>query len=315
MTTSNILSQLGSAGVSTGFKNRLINGWMAINQRSTSLSTNNSQGYYIDRMWGFSGSGTAATFSQISSTGLAGFPYAARAQRNSGSTGTAGVYTGQIIESINLQDLQGKSVTVSFWARAGANYSAASNILTIYLNTGTVADQGLTQLIAGWTGSVSQTSNITLTTSWQFFSATFTVASTAQEITPFLYNATSGTAGTNDYFDFTGFQLEVGTTATNFDYRPYGTELALCQRYYQTGYFTIRAYSTTNGTNWSANYPPIVTMRTTPTIAISGGSTASINSSGAQSIQTDGSFRGEIQSNGGGDSYAINQICTRASEL
>ena len=230
----------GGTGVTTaidyGYKNRIINGGMAIWQRGTTLSTNNSQGYYIDRMWGFSGSSTAATFTQISSTGLDGFPYATRAQRTAGNTGTGGLYCGQIIESNNLQDLQGQSVTISFWARAGANYSATSNILTIYLRTGTTADQGLNTLISGWAGAVDQTSAITLTTSWQKFSATFTVASNAQEITPFLFASATGTAGANDYFDVTGVQLEKGSTATSFDYRPYGTELALCQRYYVKTY-------------------------------------------------------------------------------
>ena len=225
----------GGTGTTTGyygFKNRIINGAMAIWQRGTTLSTNNNIGYYIDRMWGFSAASTVATFTQISSTGLAGFPYATRAQRTAANTGTGGLYCGQIIESNNLQDLQGQSVTISFWARAGANYSATSNNLIIYLRTGTVADQGSAALISGWTGAIDQISTITLTTSWQKFSATFTVASNAQEISPFLFGTTTGTAGANDYYDVTGFQLEKGSTATSFDYRPYGTELSLCQRYY-----------------------------------------------------------------------------------
>ena len=170
-------SSLQAAAASPNvLKNRIINGAMVINQRGATLSTNNTQGYFIDRMWGFSGISTAATYSQQSSSGLAGFPFFARAQRTAGNTGTAGVYFGQIIESNNLQDLQGQSVTVSFWARAGANYSAGSSVLTVFLRTGTVADQGLNATISpGWTGQVDQTSNVTLTTSWQRFSTTFTV--------------------------------------------------------------------------------------------------------------------------------------------
>lgn len=226
----------GGTGTTTGyysFKNRLINGNMAINQRVTTLSTTNTYGYSVDRMWGFSGSSTAATFAQISSTGLANFPYALRAQRTAANTGTAGYYVGQIIESNNLQDLQSQSVTVSFWARAGANYSPTSNILTVYLRTGTVADQGMAVLLSGWTGAVDQTSNVTLTTSWQFFNKTFTVGSTVQEISAFVYAATTGTAGANDYFDITGFTVEKGSTATSFDFRDYGTEFQRCQRYYE----------------------------------------------------------------------------------
>lgn len=219
---------------SSFLRNRIINGACAINQRGSNLSTNNSYGYYVDRMWGFSGASTAATYSQISSTGLAGFPYAMRAQRNSGSTGTGGVYTGQIVESNNLQDLQGQPVSISFWARKGADYSGSSSQLTVYIRTGTVADQGLATLVSpGWTGSVDQTSNVTLTTSWQKFTVTtFTVGSSVQELTVFFQPPpTASTAGTNDYYDVTGVQLEVGSVATPFERRQYGQELALCQRY------------------------------------------------------------------------------------
>ena len=249
-----------------GFKNRIINGAMVIYQRNQTLTTNNSPGYFIDRMWGFSSS-TAATYNQGSSSGLAGFPYFARAQRTAGNTGTNGVYMGQIIESNNIQDLQGQSVTLSFWARAGANYSPAGSNLTVFLRTGTVADQGLNQLIAGWTGAVDQTSNVTLTTSWQYFSKTFTVTSNAQEITAFFQAPTTGTAGANDYFDITGFQLEKGTTATSFDYRPYGTELSLCQRYY-IGSQVYNGVKTASGYT-RINVPLSATMRTTPALVYS----------------------------------------------
>jgi hypothetical protein len=266
----------GGTGTSAGnqmFKNRIINGAMGINQRNTTLSTNNSQGYFVDRMWGFSGASTAATYSQQSSSGLAGFPFFARAQRTAGNTGTAGVYIGQIIESNNLQDLQAQSITVSFWARAGANYSAASNVLTVFVRTGTVADQGLNVTISpGWTGQVDQTSNVTLTTSWQYFSRTFTVASNVQEMTVFFWNQTTGTAGAADLFDITGLQLEKGSTATSFDYRPFSTELSLCQRYYwqtnsETSYAGIGSGVMHTATQARIFIPYPVSMRAIPTMS------------------------------------------------
>jgi hypothetical protein len=263
--------QGASQGGINGFKNRIINGAMTIWQRGTTLSTNNSQGYYIDRMWGFSSS-MACTFTQGSSSGVAGLPFFSRAQRTAGQGAGGGYYMGQIIESNNLQDLQGQSVTVSFWARAGANYSATSNILVVYLRTGTTADQGLNQLISGWTGQADQTSNVTLTTSWQYFSKTFTVASNVQEISPFFQCASTGTAGANDYFDITGFQLEKGSTATSFDYRPYGTELVLCQRYYETigldgiGGLLIAGCATAASQQVNNSLVYKVTKRATPTV-------------------------------------------------
>jgi hypothetical protein len=257
---------LSSLAQYTMFKNRLFNGTMAINQRSSSLATNNTYGYFVDRLWGFSGVSTAATFSQISSTGLDGFPYAARAQRNSGNTGVANYYVGQIIESNNLQDLQGQAVTFSFWARCGANFSAPSSLAVISISTGTAADQGLASYLANtWTGTVNQQTTVTLTTSWQKFTYTATFGSTIQEIMVFIgTNGMAGTAGANDYMDVTGIQLEKGSVATSFDYRPFGTELALCQRYYWGASKYVSAL-VGGVAPTSTNYP--VQMRVAPTIA------------------------------------------------
>ena len=49
----------------------------------------------------------------------------------------------------------------------------------------------------------------------------------------------TGTAGADDSIYITGVQLEKGSTVTSFDYRPYGTELALCQRYYEKTYSQV----------------------------------------------------------------------------
>lgn len=221
----------------SAFKNRIINGPCQIFQRGANLSTNNSVGYYVDRFWGFSEPGLVATYSQVSSTGLTGFPFALRMQRNAGNTSTNNLYTGQIVESNNLQDLQGQAVSISFYARAGANFSASGSTLRVWLRTGTVADQGVVQLINGWTGASDQSTTFTLTTSWQLFTiTTFTVPSNCQELTVFFSYAATGTAGASDFVDITGIQLEKGPAATSFDTRPYGLELLLCQRYYENNY-------------------------------------------------------------------------------
>jgi hypothetical protein len=282
----------------TMFKNRLINGNCAINQRVSSLATNNTSGYFVDRMWGFSGVSTAATFSQISSTGLDGFPNAARAQRNSGNTGTANYYTGQIIESRNLQDLQGQTVTLSFWARCGANFSAPSSLAVVQIATGTAADQGLASYLAQtWTGVVNQSTTVTLTTSWQKFTYTATLGSTIQEILVFIgTNGMAGTAGAADYIDVTGWQLEKGSSATSFDYRPYTTELQLCQRYYQQfGAPVNRFFTNTTGSSGNSVSTEYLRtdMRTSPSVSQITGTTATLtnvstNTSTTQTITFDG---------------------------
>jgi hypothetical protein len=98
--------------------------------------------------------------------------------------------------------------------------------------TGTGTDQ---QMLVGYTGSVSAINSfVTLTTTWQRFSFTVTLANNVNEIGADFYYTPSGTAGANDYFEITGIQLEEGSTATPFS-RTGGTiqgELAACQRYY-----------------------------------------------------------------------------------
>jgi hypothetical protein len=187
-------------------------------------------------MWMFSGLGVSATASQVTGTGLSGFPLATRLQRDSGNTGTSSVLYGQTIETSNCQDLAGQTVSVSFYARAGSNYSGATNSLLVYVGTGSGTDQGLNSFIGQtWTSQVfNLIGTATLTTSWQRFTFNFAVPAGTNEITPYVTQVPLGTAGANDFFDITGVQLEAGSTATDFERRPIGTELALCQRYFQS---------------------------------------------------------------------------------
>ena len=152
------------------------------------------------------------------------------------------------------------------------------------------------------------------------------------------------TAGSNTTIEFnTGTvsypQLEVGTNATSFDYRPYGTELALCQRYLpailgaNNPYYIN--YSSSTGGNIYVNYP--VTPRTAPTgltyaslshynmygslgannpttisFQVAGTSSISINVSGAGAIAASGQI-GAFLGNGTGSSAA--QILLTGCEL
>jgi hypothetical protein len=83
-----------------------------------------------------------------------------------------------------------------------------------------------------------------------------------------------GTSGATLYI--TGVQLEVGSSATGFDFRPYGTELALCQRYYEFGTAVGMAYGNgTNGVNFSINMK--ATKRATPTGTVTVDTGSSVN--------------------------------------
>lgn len=219
-------------------KNALINGGMDIWQRGTATgSITTGFVYGADRWCSVSGATTAMTVSRQATgdtTNLPNIQYCARVQRTAGQTGTSFVQFGQSLESVNSIPFAGKTVTLSFYARAGSNYSSASNLINIILQTGTGTDQ---QVLSGFTGSSNPiNTSATLTTTWQRFTFTTTLSSSLTQIGVDLFYTPTGTAGANDYFEVTGVQLELGPVATPFS-RAGGTiqgELANCKRYLPT---------------------------------------------------------------------------------
>ena len=256
-------------------KNAIINGGMDIWQRGTSIalaaSTAYTSGFTADRWQTATGANQACTISRQATgdtTNLPNVQYVARYQRNSGQTGTAQLSFAQTFETINSIPFAGKQITLSFYARAGANYSAAANALGVVLAYGTGTDQNI---FTGFTGQVSLiSSSATLTTTIQRFTFTATLPSTATQLAVVTNFVPTGTAGANDYFEITGVQLELGSTATTFSRAggSIGGELALCQRYYQRVAATTSLYSGTGfayaTTAAFITVPTKQTMRTSP---------------------------------------------------
>ena len=276
MTQAANLAASASSGVSTGFKNRIINGAMQIWQRGTSQTFTNAIVYGSVDRWAFIQGGGSASISQTQSTDVpSGFQYSVKQQRTASSTTTGTVYSIQEIESVNCYDMAGQTATLSFWAKCGSNFSASGSTLTSLVYQGTGTDQGTTSWISGtWTSPTSNTQSNTLTTTWQRFSQTVTIGASTTEILVSLQWVPAGTAGADDSFYFTGVQLEVGTTATNFEYRDYGNELRMCQRYYTKlglGASTsgIAMGATTTTTTAQVVIPLHTTMRASPTATIS----------------------------------------------
>ena len=216
-------------------KNAVINGAFDVWQRGTSFAaTVGATTYGADRWLCGSDAGTPWTFSRQSS-GLTGVQYATRVQRTAGSTSTTIANLINAFESANSIPFAGQTVTLSFYARAGANYSATSSALNYRLVSGTGTDQSAITIGGSWTGSTNLiNTTATLTTTWQRFTTTVAVGSTATQLGLWFYTAGVGTAGANDYYEITGVQLELGSVATAFA-RNGATiqgELAACQRYY-----------------------------------------------------------------------------------
>ena len=257
-------------------RNNVINGAMDIWQRGTSFNSfGGTSVYTADRYYAYRGGLAAGLTISRQVTGdtinLPNVQYATRIQRDSGNTSTAQILFLSDWESVNSIPLAGQTVTFSFYARAGANYSATSNAFNGILVTGTGTDQALRTAYTGTTNAISVAS--TLTTTWQRFQGTATLASTATQIGLNFNFTPTGTAGANDYVDVTGVQVELGSVATKFQRN--GTtiqgELAACQRYYWrnsgngTAPYTFfgQGYSiSTSVANIQVQFP--VTMRSTP---------------------------------------------------
>jgi hypothetical protein len=214
-------------------KNAIYNSSFDIWQRGTTF-TGVSPFYGADRMIFARTAGAAGGTWTRQNSGLTGFQYSVRAQRNSGNTATNGFrVAAQSLETSDSLRFAGKTVTFSFYAKVGADYSGGSTITGIILS-GTGTDQQAYG--GGFTGeaTVVSTALSGVSTSWQRFSVTGTVASNATEIAVNVAYTPSGTAGANDWAEVTGYQLEEGSVATPYS-RMSGTiqgELAACQRYY-----------------------------------------------------------------------------------
>ena len=252
--------------------NPVINSCMDIWQRGTSMAGSTTQ-FCADR-WQAYRAVAGSTYSRqatADTTNLPNIQYCVRMSRDSGNTATNNLALITNFESANSIPFAGKQVTISFYARKGANFSAASSLLNVEFDSGTGTDQNL---ISGYTGSVNMTAGsiATLTTAWQRFSYTVTPAATTTQLGISLYWTPVGTAGAADYAEVTGVQVDVGSLALPI--RRTGTtlqgELAACQRYYyrQTGdnLYANFGIGTCNAlTTALVNIMPPVTMRVKPT--------------------------------------------------
>jgi hypothetical protein len=260
--------------------NPVINGGFDIWQRGTSVAVGTAFTYGPDRWQGYrSGLVAGLTLSrQVTgdTTNLPNIQYAMRIQRDSGNSSIASLAIGQSFESVNSIPFAGKTVTLTFYARVGADYSGGSTF-NVGLTSGTGTDQNINTV--AYTGAVTVTNPTpTLTTSWQRFSGSGTVAATATELAITAFYTPSGTAGADDWVEITGVQIDFGTyfsgTAPTFR-RTGGTiqgELAACQRYYwrtadlasSSAWMSTGLAITTSSVYFGVQYP--VQMRVKPTV-------------------------------------------------
>lgn len=236
-----IVSQVNanaSQGAGAITVNRLYNADMSLAQRigvGGSLAiAGGTKAYTVDRWQVAAPASGAVTATQIVNPGLPQFNYALRVQRNSGNAATGSVAFAQSMESNDSYALQGQTVTLSFWARAGANFSPAGNTLTAQLWTGTGTDENILTSYTG--GAASINGSFSLTNNWARYQASATLPSTMTEYAVSFGFAPTGSAGASDYADVTGVQVEIAAVASSFDFPRLADNIERCQRYYQKSF-------------------------------------------------------------------------------
>jgi len=285
-----------SQGSPFGFKNRIINGAMVIDQRNAAASLNPAdQAYSLDRWKCRRSQASKYTVQQNagSVTPPVGFTNYLGVTSSSAYSVVTGDYFAvqQIIEGFNTADLawgtvNAQTVTLSFWVRSSltGTFGGALNNraeiraygFTYTINSANTWEYKTITIAGDTTGTWLTNNDIGLYVNFNLGSgSTYGSASNGSWTagsTQFTPSGTVSVVGTNTAtWYITGVQLEKGTQATAFDYRDYGNELRLCQRYYYlaasgvngqigTGYY----YSTTQA---QIQVKFAVSMRAAPVIS------------------------------------------------
>jgi hypothetical protein len=282
-------------------RNRIINGAMLVSQRNgtSATSVSGNDVYTIDRYKGWANGGGVFSVTQ-STTAPSGFSNSALITVTSADSSIAASDNyrfAQVIEGYNIADLNygssgAKSVTLSFWVQSsvtgtfGGSFYSSSATRSYVFNYTISSANTWTYITTTATGDTSGSWN---NTNGQGMTIYFDLGSGSN-----YENATGSWVGSEKFrtsgnatlistngatWYVTGVQLEAGTTASPFEYRQYGTELALCQRYCCVIPVSSAGisdgiigpwganYNATNGRVW---YSMPVTMRTTPSVSLTG---------------------------------------------
>jgi len=299
MTLAVNIAQSGSSNVT--FRNRIINGAMVIDQRNAgaSVTPTNSQ-YLVDRWQAALNAASKFTVQQNagSVTPPTGFSnYLGCTSSSAYSVPASETYAvRQMVEGFNFADMawgtaSAKTVTLSFWVYSsltgtfgGALQNSAytrSYPFSFTISSANTWTQISVTIAGDTTGTwIGATNGAGVRVVFSLGTgSTYSGTAGAWAATEY-WSATGATSvvGTNGAtFYITGVQLEAGTTASPFEYRQYGTELALCQRYYEVVNATLGAYVDNGAVDNVRFYIAFkVTKRANPTVTSgSGGSESS----------------------------------------
>jgi hypothetical protein len=275
------------APISSVMRNRIINGAMVIDQRNAGASVTPLDGTYTLDRWAAGVSQTSKLTVQQNSTAPVGFVNSLLVTSSSAYSISSGDYflLYQSIEGNNTADLgwgtaNAKTVTLSFWVRSSLtgtfggslrnNGSTRSYPFSYTVSTANTFEQKTITITGDTSGTWLTTNGLGIRVSFGLgvgsdFSGTAGAWASANYASATGATSVVGTSGATFYI--TGVQLEVGTQATSFEYRQYGTELALCQRYFQTYGNGFLFSGRTNSTSSIVfGVPTNIPLRASPTI-------------------------------------------------
>ena len=320
--TATINSMTPTADSLQGFRNRLINGEMVIDQRNNGASispTSAAYGFAVDR-WPSYNSTAGSKFSiQRSTDAPSTFSNSTLVTSSSAYTVAAGeqFYFAQFIEGFNTADLafgtaSAKTVTLSFWVKSSLTGNFGGSLMnsaynrsypfTYTINSANTWEQKSVTIAGDTTGTwIGSTNGLGLRVHFGLgigstYSGTAGAWVAAERYAPTGAVSVVGTNGATWYI--TGAQLEVGSVATPFERIDYGRELIMCQRYFQkigfgsgNGVAGIAVRETSNTAGIGFALP--VALRTNPTMTVSGANRVW----GAGGIITLASSIGSVSSN------------------
>lgn len=307
------------------FRNRIINGDMRIDQRNSGavvsrLGNDSTVAYPVDKIFVYNNTGTSnvTVYGQQVSVSDTSVPFDQAVRMTVGNTSNRTSYDGRFqhnIEGNNVYDFKvngtgAHPITVTFWARASKEAKVVYSFWASNAGTGAYFYE--------W---------VDLTTSWKKYTIVIPACNisgaeilrntgrgfgtgiywalgyfgnnqtqklgrwfSGSELNSQLSNFDNFSAS-GDWIEFTGYQVEKGSVATPFEFRPYTTELALCQRYYENSWFPASSPAQVGGAYYnSVNYkqtvttndviqsvPYKVTKRGIPSVSIYNPQTGTIN--------------------------------------
>jgi hypothetical protein len=285
------------------FKNLIINGAMQVAQRSTSVASITVGGYHTVDRWNFGGDSLGTWTMSVENDAPTGSGFRKSAKvlcTTADASPAAGDYIVflQRFEGQNLQQIlkgtsSAKELTLSFWVKANVTGTYIAELSDID-NTRTVSKSYTVSASATWekktitfpadtTGVLDNDNASSLQLNfWLGAGSTFTGGSPLQTSWGTTTNTrvtgqTNLASATNNYWQITGIQLEVGSVATEFEFKPYAQELQECQRYFYVPllgnidnikYIGPAAINSSTIAYWFHQYPQI--MRAQATIAFGG---------------------------------------------